>query len=91
MKPKSDPIRDRYLTDLRTWLTPELLYHCFTGESNPEELERIAKLEHVLQQSLLDRVARLWPDRLEQIAAKRRRTKQDSKEAVEQYVLNIQR
>ena len=83
-------IRDRYLAELQEWLTPDLLYHCFTGESDPEELERIAKLDHALQQTLLERVERLWPDRLAQIAASRRKEKQASNKAVQQYILKLQ-
>lgn len=86
---RPNPIADRFIADLHAWLTPELLYHCFTGEDDPGELERIAKLDHVLQSSLLEKVERLWPYRLEQIAASRRREKQQDKAAVQQFVLQI--
>ncbi len=82
-------IRDRFLAELDAWLTPELLYHCFTGESDPDELERISKLDHFLLSSLLNKVERLWPDRLEQLAAKCRKEQQESKAAVQQFVLNV--
>lgn len=82
-------IAERFLADLDAWLTPELLYHCFTGERDDQELERIRKLDHVLQTSLLAKVERLWPERLEQIADARRRERRDSKAAVQQYILNI--
>lgn len=90
MSNNPDPIRDRYIADLRQWLTPDLLYHCFTGENDSEELERIANLDHALQQTLLERVERLWPDRLAQIAANNRKEKQVSKKAVQQYILKLQ-
>jgi hypothetical protein len=82
-------IRDRFLADLDAWLTPELLYHCFTGESDPDELERIANLDHVLQSSLLAKVERLWPERLALIAQSRRKEQQESKAAVQQFVLSL--
>jgi hypothetical protein len=82
-------IAERFLAELDAWLTPDLLYHCFTGESDDTELERIAKLDHVLQSSLLAKVERLWPQRLEQIAANRKRQKQEDKAAVQQFVLKL--
>lgn len=86
---KQNPLKARFLAELDAWLTPDLLYHAFTGESDPYELARIAKLDHVLQSSLLDKVERLWPQRLEAIAAARHKEKQESAEAVHQYVLKI--
>lgn len=80
-------VRDRFLRELNAWLTPELLYHCFTGENDPEELERISKLDHALQASLLEKAERLWPQRLQMIADARRKEKRESKEAVQQFVL----
>ena len=82
-------VRDRFLADLDAWLTPELLYHCFTGESDPDELERIGKLDHVLQSSLLDKVEALWPKRLELIAQSRRKEQRESKAAIQQFVLSV--
>lgn len=84
-----NPIRDRFLADIDEWLTPELLYHCFTGETDEYELARIAKLDHALQATLLEKVERLWPERLQQIADSRRKEKQDSKTAVQQYILKL--
>jgi hypothetical protein len=80
-------VRDRFISDLYKWLTPELLYHCFTGENDPEELERIGKLDHALQASLLEKAEHLWPERLQKIADARRKEKRESKEAVQQFVL----
>ncbi len=80
-------IAERFLVELEQWLTPDLLYHCFTGESDPEELERIAKLDHALQSSLLAKAERLWPERLQAIAEARSKEQQQSKAAVQQFVL----
>lgn len=77
-------IAERFLAELDAWLTPDLLYHCFTGENDPDELERIAKLDHVLRSSLLEKV-----ERLEQIAAARKRQKQQDKADVQQFVLKF--
>lgn len=82
-------VAERFLAELDAWLTPDLLYHCFTGESDPQELERIAKLDHVLQASLLEKVERLWPERLEQLATNRKREKQEDKAAVQQFILQL--
>jgi hypothetical protein len=84
---KPNPLKARFLADLDRWLTPELLYHGFTGESDPYELARIADLDHALQSSLLNKVERLWPERLAAIAATRKKEKQDGANAVNQYVL----
>lgn len=86
---KQNPLKARFLAELDAWLTPDLIYHAFTGESDPYELARIAKLDHVLQSSLLDKVERLWPQRLDAIAAARHKEKQEGTEAVHQYVLKI--
>jgi hypothetical protein len=81
--------RRRYQAQLQQDLPPEVLYHCFTGETDEYELARIANLDHVLQSSLLAKVERLWPDRLAQIADARRTEQQESKAAVQQFVLNL--
>ena len=85
---RPDPIKDRYLQQLNEWLTPDLLYHCFTGEDNPDELERIAKLDHVRQASLLDAAFKIWPQRLQQIAQMSRKEKRESQAKVKQFVKN---
>ena len=84
---KPSPLKARFLAELDTWLTPDLLYHAFTGESDPYELARIAKLDHALRSSLLNKVERLWPERLNAIADARRKEKQEGTKAVHQYVL----
>lgn len=86
---KGNPIKARFLADIDEWLTPELLYHAFTGESDEYELARIAKLDHALQSSLLSKVERLWPERLAAIAEARHKEKQDGAKAVHQYVLKL--
>lgn len=85
---KPDRIKDRYLKDLDAWLTPELLYHCFTGEDDLDELERIRKLDYVRQVSLLDAAFKIWPQRLEQIAQMSRKEKRESQAKVKQFVKN---
>ena len=81
--------RRKYQADLIKWLTPDLLYHAFTGEDDDYELARIATLDHVRLTSLLDKVEREWPTRLEQIAKKRRAEQEKSKKVVQQFVLNL--
>jgi hypothetical protein len=43
--PKPNLVRDRFLRQLNHWLDPALLYHCFTGENDGEELARINNLQ----------------------------------------------
>ncbi len=86
---KPNRIKARFLAELDEWLTPDLLYHCFTGESDPYELARIAELGRVLQSSLLAKVERIWPDRLAAIEGTRHRQKEMDKAAVHQYVLKL--
>ena len=83
---KPDRIKDRYLKDLDAWLTPELLYHCFTGEDDPDELERIRKLDYVRQVSLLDAAFKIWPQRLHQISQMTRKERRESKARVQKFV-----
>lgn len=79
-------VRDRFLSDLAEWLTPSLLYHCFTGEDDPYRLAHIERLQPVLQEPLLNKAKREWPQRLSHIAALRRAQKHESKAAVRTFV-----
>jgi hypothetical protein len=81
--------RRKYQADLVEWLTPDLLYHAFTGEDDDYELARIARLDHVLLTALLDKVEKQWPARLEQIAKARRDEKEESKQVVQQFIINF--
>jgi hypothetical protein len=81
--------RRKYRAGLVSWLTTDLLYHAFTGEDDDYELARIARLDHVLSTSLLAKVERQWPTRLEQIATARRNEKEESKQAVQQFILGL--
>lgn len=80
----------KYKADLEIWLNAERLYHCFTGEDDDYKLAQINFLDHVLQSSLLEKAEREWPARLEQLRKKRVKEKQESKQAVQQFVLAIQ-
>lgn len=79
----------RFLAELNAWLTSDLLYHCFTGEDDQPELERIGKLDPWLLEPLLNKVERLWPERLEQLAQARKRRQQQDKADVQQFVLKL--
>lgn len=81
-------IKRRYLAQLQENTPQEVLYHCFTGESDEEELKKFVKLNHVLRESLLDRAFRLWPERLAQIASSRKQQKQDDSKSVRQFIKN---
>lgn len=80
----------KYKADLQSWLTAERLYHAFTGEDDDYKLAQINFLDHVLQSSLLEKAEREWPARLEQLCQKRVKKEQESKQAVQQFVLAIQ-
>ena len=82
-------VRSRFLAELNAWLTPGLLYHCFTGEDDPDRLGHIERLYPALQEPLLAKAEREWPARLQAIAAERRRQQVVSKQAVQQYVLSL--
>jgi hypothetical protein len=82
-------VRDRFIADLERWLTPDLLYHCFTGEDDPNELARIAKLSPWLLEPLLNKAEREWPDRLARIAAQNKSEKQESKRVVDQFIIDF--
>ena len=83
---RTNLVRQRFLAELESWLTPSLLYHCFTGESDPFRLAHVERLQPALQEPLLNKAQRQWPERLERIAAKRRAQKLESKAAVRAYV-----
>ncbi len=82
-------VRDRFLADLDAWLSPGLLYHCFTGEDDPERLAHVNRLQPALQGPLLAKAAREWPARLDAIAEARRRQQEQSKAMVQQFVLSV--
>lgn len=83
-------VRERFLADLETWLSPGLLYHCFTGEDDPERLAHVDRLQPALQGPLLAKAAREWPARLQAIADARRTQREQSKAMVQQFVLAVQ-
>lgn len=83
-------VRDRFIKDLNRWLTPSLLYHCFTGEGDPYRLAHVDKLDPWLQEPLLNKAEREWPARLKQIAEHRRAEQTKSKQAVNQFILTVQ-
>jgi len=79
-------IKRRYLSRLQENLPDDVLYHCFTGESDEEELKKFLKLNHVLRSSLLDRAFKLWPERLQQIANRLATETIDSQKIVNSFV-----
>jgi hypothetical protein len=79
-------VRERFLAELESWLTPSLLYHCFTGEDDPYRLAHIERLEPALQEPLLQKAEQLWPQRLAHIAVLRKTQQQESKAMVESFV-----
>jgi len=82
-------VRQRFLDELNAWLDPSLLYHCFTGEDDPERLAHVNRLHPALQEPLMAKAERKWPARLEAIAAERRSEQQQSKAMVQQFILGI--
>ncbi len=80
-------VRQRFLAELHEWLTPDLLYHCFTGEDDPERLAHVARLQPALQEPLLAKAEREWPARLQALAEARRIERLESKRVVQQFVL----
>lgn len=84
-----DRLQRKQKADLYEYLTPERLYHAFTGENDPYELARVANLDHALQATLLEKVANEWPARLQRIAEQRRQEKHEAKQAVQQFILGI--
>ena len=83
---RSNLVRDRFLAELDSWLTPSLMYHCFTGESDAYRLAHVERLDPSLQEPLLNKAEREWPERLDRIAEERKAQKQESKAAVRAFV-----
>ena len=79
-------VRQRFLAELNAWLTPSLLYHCFTGESDPYRLAHVERLQPALQEPLLNKAEREWPAHLKRLAEARRAEQQHSKALVRSYV-----
>jgi hypothetical protein len=79
-------VRQRFLAELESWLTPALLYHCFSGEDDPYRLAHVERLQPALQEPLLNKAEREWPERLQRIATARKAEQQQSKAMVRSYV-----
>ena len=82
--------RRKFRAELDEWLTPDRLYHAFTGEDDDYELARISRLDHVLQSSLLEKAKREWPARLRQLDQACLKEALESKRAVQQFILGIE-
>jgi hypothetical protein len=83
---RSNLVRDRFLAELNSWLTPSILYHCFTGEGDAYQLANVERLQPAQRHILLNMAEQQWPKRLESIAAERKAQKQESKAAVRAFV-----
>ena len=83
---RSNLVRDRFLAELDSWLTPSLLYHCFTGESDAYRLAHVERIQPAQRHILLNMAEQQWPKRLESIAVDRKAQKQESKAAVRAFV-----
>jgi hypothetical protein len=83
---RSNLVRDRFLAELNSWLTPSILYHCFTGEGDAYQLANVERLQPAQRHILLNMAEQQWPKRLESIAAERKAKKQESKAAVRAFV-----
>lgn len=53
-------VRQRFLDELENWLTPSLMYHCFTGEDDPYQLARIDRLDPSLVDADAEPNPRSW-------------------------------
>lgn len=83
---RANLVRDRFLAELESWLSPSVLYHAFTGEGDAYRLAHIERLDPSMQEPLLNKAMREWPERLERIAAERMELKQESKAVVRAFV-----
>ena len=83
---RSNLVRDRFLSELNSWLTPSVLYHCFTGEGDAYQLAHVERIQPAQRHILLNMAELQWPKRLENIAAERKAHKQESKAAVRAFV-----
>jgi hypothetical protein len=78
-------LKQRYMAELYAWLTPSLLYYAFTGNDSVD----LTKMDYTLRESLIDKAANSWPERLASIEAQRKQEAQESAALVTQYVLKF--
>lgn len=83
---RSNLVRDRFLAELDSWLTPSLLYHCFTGEGDAYRLAQVERIQPAQRHILLNMAEQQWPNRLDRIAAERKAQEQESKAVVCAFV-----
>ncbi len=76
-------VKDKFLKELETWLTEDLMYYYLTGDKSVD----LEKLDHTFKQTLLDRAWKEFPQRLERIRKSRERKKLLNKARVKQFVL----
>lgn len=84
-----NPIAERFIAQLNDWLTNDLLYHCFSSETDQDKLDHVGRLPPSLAEPLLNKAEREWPDRLRLIEVERKREDLRGKAAVKQFVLDF--
>jgi len=78
-------VRKRFLDEMDKWLTPDLLYHCFTGESDAYRLAHVEQIQPAQRHILLNMAEQQWPKRLESIAEDRQHQRNESRRLVRTY------
>jgi len=74
--------KENYLKSLDNWLTDDLVYYYLTGEES-----NCKSIDHELNQAVLSRAWKQFPERLAYIQEKLRRKELRSKQQVKQFVL----
>lgn len=82
-----DRFKRKMRAELAQLITADVLYQAYTGEEDIYKLDSISR--RWIDDPLITSKAHLWPERLEQLAAKRRQEILDNRKAVQQFTLGL--
>lgn len=82
-----DRFKRKMHADLAQLITADVLYQAYTGEEDIYRLDKIRNLP--VDHPAVTSRAELWPQRLSDLAEKRKREILENRKAVQQYTLGI--
>jgi hypothetical protein len=83
----ADRFKRKMHAELAQLITADVLYQAYTGEEDIYKLDQIRR--RWIDDPVVTSKAHQWPERLEQLAAKRRQEIADNRTAVQQYTLGL--
>jgi len=82
-----DRFKRKMRAELARLITADVLYQAYTGEEDIYKLDKISR--RCIDDPVITSKAKQWPERLEQLACKRRQEILDNRKAVQQFTLGL--